>query len=360
MEFCRDLGILPYFCILVKDFEYDVKRDLEKFVAKDIPKVNVFELFKANRSPRNQMIIQFPDEASFDKFHDSHKDTMSLTLDGAQYTYSRVYQPEASNAQSFSEKTDTKLLRRIKNFSGSDKPSGGEIHLMEWLNIAYDLLQNDRQLSSFDKYRVLKNSLVGNALSLILTSNVSTPEALIDLISDTYGATLSVDQLCYEFHKCTQKENEKASVFLTRLQTHITQILRIKRDAMSDVNLERWQQFIYGLTTNEHDLLSIHLDVMTYEKSPPEFSHLLKLIQSWERRRNERNDRIQKVKVKTACLTSAVGNSSSPSDQNVAVSGNVKALNDDVVIDDLESAVRKLSAQVAEIVVLLTTNPQAM
>ena len=360
MEFCRDLCILPYFCILVKDFEHDVKRDLEKFITKDIPKVNVFELFKSDRSPRNQMIIQFPDEISFEKFHDSHKDAMSLSIDGTQYTYSLVYQPEALTAQPCSDKTDTKLLRRIKNFSGSDKPSSGEIHLMEWLNIAYDLLQNDSQLSSFDKFRVLKNSLVGNALSLILTSNVSTPEALIDLISDTFGATLSVDQLCYEFHKCTQKENEKASVFLTRLQSHITQILRIKRDAMSDVNHERWQQFIYGITTNEHDLLSIHLDVMTYEKDPPEFSHLLKLIQSWERRRNERNDRNQKAKVKTACLNSAVGNSSSPSDQNVAVSGNVKALNDDIVIDDLESAVRKLSARVAEIVALLTTNPQAM
>ena len=213
-------------------------------------------------------------------------------------------EPEVQKTTSKEEKVK-KFLRKIKPFSGRDRPAGGECCVSEWLVLAQDIVDNARDYSALEKIDYLRNTLVGFALQLFTstTSEIDTPQDVIDLIARTYGGSVSLDQLFFEFHQITQNNKEKPSVLWARLQTKLLEIQKTFK--CDEVDKKRFIQFKWGLCPADHDILATRLDfeIIVQTGDFPHYANFLKDLQCFERERAERNSRSVKSKVTSALVS---------------------------------------------------------
>lgn len=294
MDICEKYGIQPWHCVIIEDYivplmgdgwEDKVKADLGDFGKVIIP----HPIFSVIGELEDRLLMEFDTKAAYETFRQGHK--VAVEVDGEAYdlTYvmDAITKPEV-RAQS-SLKTP-QLIRRIKPFSGADKPAGGESSVSEWLSVANDVCDDNAELSNRDKFRLLKNSLVSSALQLVSISGVTTAIEIVDLIKTTYGASLSIEQLHFQFFQLKQKEGEKPSAFLARLQALLTEIHRIDHTYLGDISGLRLARFKWGLRPNDYDLLKMHadLDRLGIGMSYPELLHA---VQAVERNRYERCER---------------------------------------------------------------------
>ncbi len=100
-------------------------------------------------------------------------------------------------------KHEMQLIRRLKPFSGAGKPGPGECNITDWIAAARQLMEPDVPRTDVERLRFMKNSLVKDALTLVISGDVRTPQGLLEMNSKAYGAHRSSEQLQFKlFHIC--------------------------------------------------------------------------------------------------------------------------------------------------------------
>ena len=72
-------------------------------------------------------------------------------------------------------------------------------------------LEPDVPLTDVERLRFMKNSLVKNALTLVLSGEIRTPQNLLDMIAKAYGAHWSPKQLWFKLFQMKQEDKERPS-----------------------------------------------------------------------------------------------------------------------------------------------------
>ena len=296
---CRSYDISPYNCMIIHG--YDVPEPIPKDWVDSIKQLlgALFDVelsFFVGYTPRGlahqQLLIKFKDAAAKQKAL-AHVTDDTVTLDKTQYQVTVFDDDKLMNSQFAKPHSSSKshqFLRRIKPFSGAERPAGGELDVHEWLTMAYELRDDHPDVSSGDKLKWLKNSLIKGALLLVSSSVVNDVAELIQLIALTYGASHSKEHLLTQIYKERQLDKEGPSVFLSRLQGMMMELKRFHPNAIKDSNKFRLDQFAHGLKSADFDLLDLRLHLTTWEPAPT-FAELLKEVQTLERDRKERDQR---------------------------------------------------------------------
>ena len=298
MELCEDYGIPPFFCVVVKEYELpkaDTVKDSIDLVSKRMSTTMnnfvVYPIYGANGSPSNRILLEFKSREAFTEV----KKLVSggcLTVDNDLYPVEFVYETASKPRRDRSPYRKVPL-RKLKLFSGAEKVAGGEIDAKEWLSQASDLIDNESELKEDEKMRILRNSLVKQALLLVSSSEVHTCKELLDLIALTYGEAHSVAHLRYKFYQMQQGQTESASLFLSRLQDTLKEYGKVDPSVRAVEADVRFKVFTEGLKPDYYDLMNIHigLEQMLIREDYPDFPKLLRLVQSFERNRRERFER---------------------------------------------------------------------
>ena len=301
LSVCQDFLVNPWLTVLIENFgHFDDEAALKGEIHAVWPNVEVSASVNHAGVFTKQVLITADSRDDFDvivkcmtdegKLKVGLREVNARAIDMSCYRHPAVptvvVDPPAAK-----ERISKQYVRKIRPFSGMDKPPGSESGLQEWLMQTLDLV-SDKILNQEEKYRLVKNSLVKDALSLVSSSRLESAESIVELISETYGGVLSLDQLRFNFNQCVQKKSEKPSQYLVNLQTQINHMLitGLPEDTVDEI---RFAQFYYGLTSSDLDLLEIHLDMGGYLKTKnyPDFPTILKEIQVWERTRRERQSR---------------------------------------------------------------------
>ena len=298
MDLCEDYGIPPFFCLVVQEYELptaDTVADsvalIKKRIATCIDEFVVHPIFSATGSAKNCILLQCENRKSFV----SAKQLVSggmITLHGSEYPVTEVYEHATTPRKDHSPHRKIPF-RKLKLFSGMEKVGGGEVDAREWLSQANDLIENEKDLKEIEKMRILRNSLIKQALLLVSSSEVNTCRELLDLIALTYGEAHSAAHLRFKFYQMQQSPGESASSFLTRLQDTLKEYSRVD-PSIKIVEAEiRFKVFIEGLKPDYYDLMNIHmgLEFMLTRMEYPDYSVLLRMVQSFERNRRERFER---------------------------------------------------------------------
>ena len=303
MDLCEDYGIPPFFCLVVKEYELptadtvaDSVKLITKRIATNIDKFVVHPIFGATGQAKNCILIQCEDRQSFA----AAKQLVSggvITLHGNNFPVSMVYDQACTPRKDHSPYRKVPL-RKLKLFSGAEKVGGGEVDAREWLSQANDLIDNERELKEHEKMRILRNSLIKQALLLVSSSEVNTCKELLDLIALTYGEAHSAAHLRFKFYQMQQNSSESASLFLSRLQDTLKEYGRVDNSIHVCEPEIRFKVFTEGLKPDFYDLMNIHLGLerMLAEENFPDFPNLLRMVQSFERNRRERFERSHEVK----------------------------------------------------------------
>ncbi len=197
-----------------------------------------------------------------------------------------------------------KHIRKLKNFSGITPVPAGESTCDEWVSLAQDMIDYDLHLNPVEKFYIMRNSLVKDALTLISSSTLDfNPQELVNTIMMTYGYSHSAEHLTYEFHKVEQKDLEKPSSLSTRLQTLGNRIKRL--DDKFNLDVERFRQFKFALCAHDYELFNTHFALEQTAESGhyPSYGSLLQQIQVFERDKRERMDRNKHAGVCSALVS---------------------------------------------------------
>ena len=298
MELCEDYGIPPFFCIVVREYDLpkaDTVDDSIKLIAKRLTSCMknfvIYPIYGANGTPSNRILIEFKSREAFTEVKKIVSGGL-ITVDTDQYPVEFVYETSTKPRKDRSPYRKVPL-RKLKLFSGAEKVSGGEIDAREWLSQASDLIDNEKELKEDEKMRILRNSLVKQALLLVSSSEVHNCRELLDLIALTYGEAHSVAHLRYKFYQMQQGPTESASLFLSRLQDTLKEYGKVDPSVRAVEAEVRFKVFSEGLKPDYFDLMNIHigLESMMVQENFPDFPKLLRLVQSFERNRRERFER---------------------------------------------------------------------
>ena len=173
--------------------------------------------------------------------------------------------------------------------------------IAEWVPLAFDLLENDNRLDSWEKLYILRNSLTRNALTLVSTSvKHEDPKLLIKLISQSYGYEHTCTKLEYDFYKIEQEDLEKPSALWARLQ----QLACDLKWHQSELDLKRvvFTQFKWALCAVDLDILNpiLDLDGIEHAKAWPDYVQFVESLQVIELNKDERKSRSAHRRVRSA------------------------------------------------------------
>ena len=298
MELCEDYQIPPFYCVVVEEYELPKADTVDesvklasKQIATTLQNFKLFPIYGANGAPKHSLLCQMMTKDAFTKL----KQLVSggqIDIDGISHPIKFVYDATCKSRRDHSPYRKVPL-RKLKLFSGAVKLSGGEVDAHEWLSQATDLVDNEKELKEGEKMRILRNSLVKQALTLVTSSEVNTCKELMDLIALTYGEAHSAAHLRYKFYQMQQSAAETASCFLSRLQDTLKEYGRMDPTICSQEAELRFKVFTEGLRPDYYDLMNIHLGLegLMATSNFPDFPKFLWMVQSFERNRRERFER---------------------------------------------------------------------
>ncbi len=304
MELCRLLDIKPYRAVVITGLGLpghgstakEVKEKLIPLIKDDVAdNTAVYHIIHSpTGAVTDKLILEFSSENSQSNFESNAVQGFVKLID-KQCKIESVFR-DTSAAAPVEGKREMQLIRRLKPFSGAGKPGPGECNITDWIAAARQLMEPDVPLTDAERLRFMKNSLVKDALTLVLSGNVKTPQELLDMISKAYGAHRSAEQLRFKLYQMKQEERERPSGFLARLQAVIAEIDTLKKDFLGDNDYVRLLQFHMGLQLEDHNLLNVYCNINTrlQQKKFLNFPELFQMVQDYEREQDERNERLGK------------------------------------------------------------------
>lgn len=342
MEYCKALSINP-FRSFVLEYNHKDDKDFDQNIVEALPplkfKVQTCPLHNFDGKPLSKVIITVAKE---------DVSSMPTKLEIQDKTYDLVYVGVSKDSlqQVNEDKTNAKsFTRKLKTFSGEHTSKQGECEIATWVSQCRELAR-DIKLNNIDKCRLIRNSLVGNALELLLavsqdeTLLSQNPECLIRVVSDAFGYSGALDDLLTTLHSLRQNPNESFADFFCRIQKHITQVQNAYPDYNMDADRERITRFIKGAIQQDAELLILNLHLRDYVniKYPgivPSYHQVLIDLRKEETRLSEkRRDLNSATKCKSCVCTSVLD-----SDRTGVSSAD----------STIEHCVTKLSAQVNEL-----------
>ncbi len=304
MELCRLLNIKPYHAVVITGLDLPSKGSTAKEVTEaviplikdDVGDVaaNYYIIHSPTGDITDKMVLEFSNEASQRAFEDKVEQGI-IKLNNKNCKVQSAYR-DVPAAAPVEGKREMQLIRRLKPFSGAGKPGPGECSITDWIAAARQLMEPDVPLTDAERLRFMKNSLIKDALTLVLSGNVRTPQDLLDMISKSYGAHRSPEQLRFKLYQLKQEDKERPSSFLARIQAIIAEIDTIEHGFLGDNDYIRLLQFHMGLQVDDHNQLNVYCNIKErlHTKQYPIFPDLFQMVQDYEREQEERNERLGK------------------------------------------------------------------
>ncbi len=197
MELCRLLDIKPYRAVVITGLGLTGYGSTAKEVKdKVIPLIgdavgDMGATYHIIHSPTGEvadrLLLEFSNEVSQVEFEGATVQGF-LKLGAKQCKIEPVFR-DTSAAAPVEGKREMQLIRLLKPFSGAGKPGPGECNITDWIAGARQFMEPDVPLTDVERLRFMKNSLVKDALTLVLSGNVRTPQGLLKMISKASRAT---------------------------------------------------------------------------------------------------------------------------------------------------------------------------
>ena len=201
-------------------------------------------------------------------------------------------QPEGANNKPIVqviEKASSRSYRRLRLFSGKLPVPAGELDFENWRRLAHQLLKDDSVPDSEKKSRITE-ALVPPALNVVWAVNSdSSAHEYLCCLSRAYGSPADGDELLTNFRCSYQKESEKASEYLMRLHTLLTQVIEAEGIDPDDTDKTLCSQFQRGCLYND-PLLNM-LQLRSKKDNPPDMLSLLREVRAAEALLEDKADR---------------------------------------------------------------------
>ena len=251
---------------------------------------------------------------------------------------------------------DRAWTRRLRNFSGKQTCSNGELDFDAW-KFQVEQLTSQGDISETVQRRLILQSLVQPALGLVRSiGTTSSIEQILGVIDVVYGPSADGHSLLLKFHDSVQHADETATAYLQRRQRLLRRV--VDSDELSTNNEYTYllRQFCRGCH-DEGIILTLCL-----ESSPDrydDFCELLTAIHAEESRRRDKAPRlgradVSKTRVKASARSGQCDLAPSPQEvtKRTAVSDGV----------DLEDVLAKVLSHQTEAIVcglkaLTSTSP---
>ncbi|XP_038071903.1 paraneoplastic antigen Ma3 homolog [Patiria miniata] len=187
------------------------------------------------------------------------------------------------------DKGSSRSYRRLRLFSGKSPVPSGELDFENWRRLAHQLLK-DENIPDGEKKSRITESLVPPALNVVWAVEDGSPaHEYLTCLSRAYGSTADGDELLTNFRCTYQKADEKASDYLLRLHTLLTQVVEMDGINPEDSDKTLCSQFQRGCLYND-PLLSM-LQLRAKKDNPPGMLHLLREVRAAEALLEEKSDR---------------------------------------------------------------------
>ena len=187
------------------------------------------------------------------------------------------------------DKVSNRSYRRLRLFSGRSPVPSGEVDFENWQRLARQLLRDDSVPDGEKKSRITE-SLVPPALNVIwAVADGSSAQEYLNCLSRAYGSTADGDELLTSFRCTYQKEGERASEYLLRLYTLLTQAVEMDGIEAADSDKALCSQFQRGCLYND-GLLNM-LQLRAKKDNPPSMLVLLREVRAAEALLDEKSDR---------------------------------------------------------------------
>ena len=187
------------------------------------------------------------------------------------------------------ERGPSRSYRRLRLFSGKTPVPAGELDFENWRRLARQLLR-DESIPDREKKSRVTESLVPPALNIVwAVEDGSSAQEHVDCLARAYGSTADGDELLTSFRCTYQLEEEKASDYLLRLHTLLTQVIEMGGIEHEECDRVLCSQFQRGCLYNDPLLNTLQLQAK--KKDPPGMLVLLREVRAAEALLEEKSDR---------------------------------------------------------------------
>ncbi|XP_058849342.1 paraneoplastic antigen Ma1 homolog isoform X1 [Acipenser ruthenus] len=175
--------------------------------------------------------------------------------------------------------------KRLRVFSGVKPTPSQEDDYDTWMDQAAHMIQ-EWQCGEGEKRKRLVESLRGPALDVVRPLRVANPDAsaqeYLSTLEHMFGSTESGEDLYLRFRTTMQKQGEKLSIFLARLEKLLQKVYVKGGIEASALGKARLNQLLKGAIYS--DMCLVKLRLKERQKNPPTFSVLIKEIREEEER----------------------------------------------------------------------------
>ena len=247
----------------------------------------------------------------------------------------------AADAASIS--SASRNYRRLRQFSGKEPTTSGELPYETWRQLAEQMVA-EPTLTDVDKKSRVVESLLPPALGIVRQCPTdSTAQDILKSLRRVYGAACDGEDLYAAFRSLYQEQGEKPSTYLTRLDEKLRQVLEYEGIEPSRANRSLITQFIRGCIFDEP--LVYALQLRQQRDNPPDFLALLHAVRAEEEDALARDaHRHKEVRSKAA-----IPGSSSELDSSSALAKQVKELTEEIALLRLKPHHQSTAAMVASV-----------
>lgn len=173
--------------------------------------------------------------------------------------------------------------RRLRQFSGNLPVPAGEEAFEPWMEQAR-LLVEESDCSPKEKRRRVVESLKGPALAIVKAARASdadvSPEQCLEALEQVFGTVETGEDLYFAFRLMRQRDSEKLSDFLRRLDRVLFKVVERGGLLPSNADRARLEQLLRGAVAS--DLMLVNLRLRERRTAPPTFLQLLREVRSEE------------------------------------------------------------------------------
>ena len=189
----------------------------------------------------------------------------------------------------------SKQYRRLRQFSGRDPPTGGELRFDTWLLLAEQMVQ-ETSISPQDKKSRIIESLLPPALAIVKKLPASsTAQDYLEGLEKVYGSACDGEDLYNIFRQTSQQPGESPSQYLLRLEEILDRVIRHGGIESPMVDGSRLKQFIRGCVYDDGLLNALQL--RQKRDNPPDYFTLLKAVREEETAQKARVQMRKQTKV---------------------------------------------------------------
>nr|XP_008286557.1 PREDICTED: paraneoplastic antigen Ma1-like [Stegastes partitus] len=198
--------------------------------------------------------------------------------------------------------------RKLRMFSGIKPTPSGEEEYDAWAEQTMHLLEEWQWNDSVKKQRIVE-SLKGPAADIVRFLRAQDPTAIsydyMQALVTAFGTTHSPSDLLVRFRHTFQREGEKLSAYLFRLDKLLHCVFRKGGVRLSEMNKLRIEQVVRG--SLPQDMIALRIRMTHKLREPPNFNDLLEEVREEEDMLQSRND------VKSTVMSKTVTTASKPS-----------------------------------------------